>query len=333
MSSGERSDDPTVSAVIISHNRAESLAIVLGRLVDVPLDEVIVADNASTDDTREMVTNWGGNVSLLALDENLGVAARNRAAARAGGELIMMLDDDSYPLPGALEALVPAFENDPSLGIAGGRIATVSSRLERLGDGSAPGSFDWFFRSLNGAPAPAEGFDACFFAQCGCVIRRSAFLAVGGCFEPYFFYGEELDLTARMIAGGWRVAYFPAAVFEHRRDPPCGRSSPAIRRMLRYRIRNQIWYFWLRFPLSVAARRIPAYLAYDLIECLYRGAFTSWVAGVTEAWSCRALITGRRQPLPRESLRRAELDRGRRHLRLLGIAARRRLLTRRRAVV
>ena len=318
-----REETPLVSAVVLAHNRVDSVHVVLERLRGLPLTEVIVADNASTDATRDLVARWGGNVSLLALDQNLGVAARNLAARRASGELILMLDDDSYPLPGAVEILVAAFQRDPRLGIAGGRVIDVDARGLRVRNGTEPGSFDWFFRPPGSEAAPLEGFPACFFAQCGCVVRRSAFLDVGGCFEPFFFYGEELDLTARMVAAGWKVSYFPQATFEHRRERPTGRSSPAIRRMLVYRIRNQIWYFWLRFPLDVAIRRIPAYLIYDFIECTYRGEVRSWFDGLTRAWSDRSLIRGQRRPLPREALRRAELDRGRRHLRLVVLAAKR----------
>ncbi len=284
-----------------------------------------MADNASTDGTVELVAGWGGNVSLLAINENVGVAGRNRAVERARGELILMLDDDSYPLPGAVEVLAGALSRDPQLGIAGGRVIEIDSAGNQNGDGTGPGTFDWFLRSRGSDQAPDGGNPASFFAQCGCLIRREAFLEVGGCFEPFFFYGEELDLTARMAAAGWQVRYYAGAAFAHLRELRTGRTSPAIRRMLRHRIRNQIWYFWLRFPFSMAVRRIPAYLAFDLIECVYRGELNCFVDGVANAWTQRELIQGLRHPLPREAIRRAERDRGRRHVLMLAAFARRRL--------
>ena len=316
-----------MSAIVLSHNRRESVQLVLERLAELPLEEVIVVDNGSTDGVGELVAHWGGNVSLLEIGRNIGVAARNLAARQARSELLLMLDDDSYPLTGALEALVPAFGRDPRLGVAGGRIVDVDLSGALRDDGAAPGSFDWFLRPPCNGVVPNDGVPAFFFAQCGCVVRRRAFLEVGGCFEPYFFYGEELDLTARMVAAGWRVAYFPGATFAHRRGQQGEQSDAAIRRMLRYRIRNQIWYFWLRFPLSVAARRIPAYLAFDFVECVYRGELRTWGEGVWNAWSQRQRVQGQRRPLPRVALRRAERDRGRRHLRLLATLARRSVLS------
>jgi hypothetical protein len=96
--------------------------------------------------------------------------------------------------------------------------------------------------------------------------------------------------------------------------------------MLELRVRNQIWYFARLFPATVAARRIPAYLAFDLVECAYRGAIGSWLRGVTRAWRERGAIETSR--LPRGTVRRAELNRGRTHMRLLSGQLRRRLAAR-----
>jgi GT2 family glycosyltransferase len=318
---------PKLSAVVLAYNRVESVRVVLGRLASLPIDEVVVADNGSSDGTPELVRRSGRNVTLLELDGNVGVAARNLGVERARGELILMLDDDSYPLPGTLEHLIAAFERAPGLGIAGGRVIDVDAAGTPVGDGTGPGSFDWYLRPHGRSDAPAEGFPASFFAQGACVVRRTAFLDVGGCFAPYFFREPEPDLTARMIAAGWDVRYFPEAAFEHRRER-AGRGDPATRQMLRYRIRNQIWYFWLRFPITIAARRIPLYLAFDLAECAYRGELGAWTGAIADAWAQRALIRGQRRPLPRSALRRAELDRGRKHIRRLALGLRSRVASR-----
>ena len=87
--------------------------------------------------------------------------------------------------------------------------------------------------------------------------------------------------------------------------------------MLRRRVRNQLWYFYRHFPAAVAARRIPAYLAFDLLESVKSGSTGSWGRGIYDAWHDRATVRGTRNPLPRDTIRRAELHRGRLHLRLL----------------
>ena len=247
--------------MIVSHNRVESLRQVLTAVAGLLADEIIVADNGSTDASPEVAIGWGGNVSLLALRENLGVAARNRAVRRARGDLILMLDDDSYPLPGALEVLVQAFRRDPLLGIAGGRVVDVDPAGTVIGDGTAPGSFDWFLRPRDRGGRPATAIPPAS-------SRNAAASFVAGHSSRSVDASSRTSSMARNSTSphGWSPrdgasAYFPQAAFAHRRPRRSGRSSPAVSRMLRYRIRNQIWYFWLRFPLGVAVRRIPAYLA------------------------------------------------------------------------
>ena len=154
------------------------------------------------------------------------------------------------------------------------------------------------------------------------MVRREPFLAAGGFYAPYFFATSEVDLTTRLVARGWDVRYQPAAVLDHMKVRTGRVSSSAA---LRYRVRNQVWYFRRHFPAPLAARRIAAYLLFDLVQATYEGALRHWWTGVREAWVLRATIEGDIAPLPRVVLRRAEMNRGRLHLRLLAIQASRKL--------
>ena len=312
------SSPQTVSAVILAFNRADDLDHTLDRLAGEPLDEVIVVDSGD-DDTSERVRARGGNVRLVKTGD-IGAAARNYGAAEARSELLLMLDDDSYPLPGTIRTLREAFTHNDALALAAGLVLEVD-REGRVIHSQEVGTFDWFLRAGHRGPVPQDGVPTFFFPEGGCMVRRDAFLDVGGFFAPYFFTVSEVDVTTRLIGRGWDVRYFPAAEFEHRKAPG-GRASE---RTMRLRVRNQIWYFWLRFPASVAARRIPAYLAFDLIECLYRGVPRAWASAITEAWRERNRVREFRDPLSRSAVRRAELKRGRLHLQLLAYMVRRRL--------
>jgi GT2 family glycosyltransferase len=308
----------TVSAVILAFNRADDVEHTLDRLANEPLDEVIVVDSGD-DDTSERVRARGGNVRLVKTAD-IGAAARNFGAAEADGDLLLMLDDDSYPRPGTIRTLREAFTHNSGLALAAGLVLEVD-RDGQVIHSEEVGTFDWFLRAGHRGPVPQDGVQTFFFPEGGCMVRRDAFLDVGGFFAPYFFTVSEVDVTTRLIGRGWDVRYFPAAEFEHRKAPG-GRASE---RTMRLRVRNQLWYFWLRFPASVAARRIPAYLAFDLIECVYRGVPRAWTRAISEAWRERASVREFRDPIPRGAVRRAELKRGRLHLRLLAHMARRRL--------
>jgi GT2 family glycosyltransferase len=131
----------------------------------------------------------------------------------------------------------------------------------------------------------------------------------------------EVDLTTRLVGAGWDVRYVPGALFDHMK--PAG--EPPSARVLRHRVRNQIWYFWLHFPPGLAARRIVAYTFFYFIESASYGQLGAWAGGIRDAWSQRARVRRHRKPLPRDVLRRAELSRGRLHVRLLVGQLRKRL--------
>jgi GT2 family glycosyltransferase len=311
-----------VSAIVLAYRRRAEVANTLDRLADLPVDEVIVVDNASEDGTADLVRSRGGAVRLVEAGGNVGAAGRNLGAEVARGEFLVMLDDDSYPRPGAIEAALAVFAHAPGVGLIGGSVRDVDPDGQiRFAD--EVGSFDWWLRAGR-SEVPSSGLPAFFFPEGACLVRRQAYLEAGGCFAPYFVTMTELDLTIRLIACGWDVRYVPAAVFEHRKAD-AGRTSGAG--ILRLRVRNQLWYFWLRFPAAVALRRVPQYLAFDLVECMHRGAGEAWLGGVADAWKDRRAVRGHRRPVPRWVVRRAELNRGRMHLRYLSAHARRWLRT------
>jgi GT2 family glycosyltransferase len=301
-----------VSAIIPTLGRRRELETVVERLDEAPLDELLVVVNGvDPEPLEELVARSRHPARLLASEVNVGIGARNLAAREATGELLLMLDDDSYPLPGAVEALAAAFESQAKLGAAGGLVREVDEHGAVLAD-RGPGTFDWFFRGGRYGPVGPEGLATFFFPEGAALLRREAFLEVGGFFEPFGFHYEGLELATRLLASGWDVRYVPEARFDHLRGSRA--FDPAS---LEQRVRNQLWYFWLHFPAAVAARRIPAYLAFDLVEACYRGVPGAWLRGLAGAWRDRASVRGRRRPLPSEVLRRAELNRGRLHMALL----------------
>lgn len=304
-----------VSAIILHFHREHVLPATLERLSALPLGEIIIVDNGSAAGLRDVAGQFDG-VRLLEPGRNLGVGGRNLAAREARGELLLMLDDDAYPLAGAIERAVEVFAADPRLAVLGGLVRDVDAH-GNVTMMDEVGTFDWLLRAGRNGAAPAGGFPTFFFPEGASFVRKDAFLEVGGYFEPFVIGCVEIELTTRLVGAGWDVRYLPDVVFDHRRET----AGEHARKWLYFRIRNQIWYFWLRFPASLAVRRIPAYLAYDLVESAFRRDPGMWLGAVREAWSERETVRAARKPLPREALRRAELNRGRMHLRLLGAQA------------
>ena len=176
-----------VTAAILSFDRPHTLDHVLSLLHELPLEEVIVVDTSHGDDCLQVGRAHGARV--IALDD-IGVAARNVSVREARTEFVMLLDDDSYPLPGTTERLRAAFEERPRLGVVGGYVH------QPVAEGESDGmvhAFDWF---LDGPDAGMRsGAPAVFFPEGACMVRRSAFLEVGGFFAPGFLTVTELDLA------------------------------------------------------------------------------------------------------------------------------------------
>lgn len=313
---------PPVSAVILAYQRRDAVAIVLDALRELPFDEVIVVDNASTDGTAEMVRGRT-DARLVESGGNLGAAGRNVGVAAARNDLVVLLDDDAYPLPGAVEALATEFTRDPRLGVLGGYVLDVDAdgAAQR---GSGVGDFDWWLRGgrLASERTPDGGFPTFFFPEGACMVRKSAFLDAGGFLPAFFITVSELDLAARMLERDWDVRYQPSAVFHHFKEQ-VGRvgTSP----VLRFRVRNQLWHFWLRYPLMGAIWRSLFYLAFDAIECFYRRSPRSLFGGIGDAVRGWSGVRGQRSVLPRRIRRRCELNRARLHAQLLAHMLRRKV--------
>jgi len=88
------------------------------------------------------------------------------------------------------------------------------------------------------------------FIACGAVVRRSAFLEVGGFHARLGVGGEEELLAVDLAARGWGLAYVEEVVAYHHPSPS---RDPSARR--RVQVRNALWSAWLRRPLGGAARQ------------------------------------------------------------------------------
>jgi GT2 family glycosyltransferase len=182
---------------------------------------VIVVDNASSTPIPDAIR----------LERNLGGAARNVGVRAAATEYVALTDDDAWWAPGALVAAVAWLDAHPSVALLQPRVLV-----------GAAGRLDPVCAELERAPVMLG------FVACAVVIRRSAFLAVGGFHERLAVGGEEELLAWDLAAAGWELAYVPAIVAHH--CPPGG-PRPSRREV---EVRNALWVAWLRRPWRVVLR-------------------------------------------------------------------------------
>jgi GT2 family glycosyltransferase len=240
---GERCD---VGVVIATRDRRAALLATLARLRALPeAPTVVVVDNGSRDGTPAAAR--GAGVRVLELGENRGAGARTAGAEVLACEVVAFCDDDSWWAPGALARATAALRACPRLGLVAARVLVGPD--ERLDPTCAA-----MARSPLRAPGlPGPGVLG--FVACGAVVRRAAFLAVGGFDARYGIGGEERRLAVDLAAAGWWAAYVPSVVAFHRPDA-CGPRPGRVRRQ----VRNDLWSAWLRRPAGSAARESAAVL-------------------------------------------------------------------------
>lgn len=212
---------PILTAVAPHWHDEEHLAVLVR---DWPRDarfELIVVDNGSEGDLSELASDRS-NVGVLDPGRNLGFgAAVNRGAAAAGGELILILNTDAVPEPGALDTLIEGMANRPDT-------AGLAPRLLGADDAAQAG---WQLRRLptlrtlvgyccfvepGPQPEPAAGTLVEQPAACALLLRRSAFESAGAMDERFWpAWFEDVDLARRLADRGDQVLYWPEAVFRH----------------------------------------------------------------------------------------------------------------------
>jgi GT2 family glycosyltransferase len=226
-----------ITVVVATHDRRERLLATLPRLVGG--GPVVVVDNGSTDGTAGAVRRSFPDVEVVRLPSNRGAAGRNVGVERARTPYVAFADDDSWWAPGALDRAAAVFDGDPSVGLVAGRILV--------------GPAEWLDPTCPVMAATPR--DLVGFVACGAVVRRSAFLAVGG-FSPLLgTYGEETLLALDLAVAGWGRWYVDDVVAHHHPGSVAGRDPVARRRRER---RNALLTAWLRRPAAVA---VPATIA------------------------------------------------------------------------
>ncbi|HUR51579.1 MAG TPA: glycosyltransferase [Mycobacteriales bacterium] len=215
----ERPQRPTVSVVMVTHDRRPLLAQALDALEaqTLPDVEVVVVDNGCSDGSSEdLAERAGPRLKVLRSETNSPPAqARNRAAAVASGEVIAFTDDDCRPVPTWAECLVAGMRE--GIGIVQGR-TTADPRLplEPLSRTQWTPAEYGLYETANVA------YDAeCFRAVGGFDEQLAAQVAdVLGPRLGRYPFGEDTDLAWRVRRAGAETRFAPHALVEHHVFPP-----------------------------------------------------------------------------------------------------------------
>lgn len=212
---------PLVSIVIPVHNHLQATIACLRSVylnTNLSRVEVIVSDDASSDDTPSVLSGVDG-LTVRRLDRNLGfLGAITAGIGVARGTYLHLLNNDTMVQPGWLDALLEAAESDPRIGAVGSKLIFPNGLLQEAGSIVWSDATGWNFGYGLDPAAPAfnvrRAADYCSAASL--LVRRAAFDAVGGFDRRYTpAYYEDTDLCFSLRAAGHPVVYEPASVVVH----------------------------------------------------------------------------------------------------------------------
>lgn len=220
---------PSIAAIICTHNRDRYLGDAIDSLLDQDYQdyEVLVVDNGSTDNTREVVQSRLPHPRLNYVYEPiLGLSvARNTGARETTAPILAYLDDDAIASPQWLRILVEAYNHNEKLAIAGGKVTLIWP------NNITPPS--WISEDLAGGLGAYDlGESMVLITDARLTPRglnysmRRAFLEQIGGFDANLgrvgkklLSNEELYTTELALAQGWQVAYLPDALAAHNVAP------------------------------------------------------------------------------------------------------------------
>jgi GT2 family glycosyltransferase len=192
--------------------------------------ELVLVDNASPDDTPALLQQWSDRAEVLLLERNLDFAGGcNAGAARARGDVLVFLNNDTEVVPGALEALVEQV-GEPGVALAGPRLLFPDGTIQHAGVGFLRNALgvmpQHVFHHQDGMlPAVRGVYELdCVTGAC-LVIRREVFEQLGGFDEGYRNGLEDVDLCLRARMAGHRVVYRGDIAFVHAEGASRGAGS------------------------------------------------------------------------------------------------------------
>jgi glycosyltransferase involved in cell wall biosynthesis len=206
--SGARAQ-PNVSVVVPVYNAEETIEDCVNSLLQMdfpaPEREIILVDNASTDDTGKILSRLTDRIQVVQETKRGAAAARNRGVVSARGEIVAFTDADCVVERGWLANLVAPLTEE-SIGIVGGKILAKRpcNPIEQFGE-----SIHDHEQAINVYEPPHV--ITMNWASRASVLRENLF-------DEKFVRSQDVDLSYRILQRGYRFVFAPAAVVYHRNE-------------------------------------------------------------------------------------------------------------------
>ncbi len=227
---------PTFSFIILTYNSEKHISNLLdsiekhyGEEIKSGFIEIIIVDNASTDKTLSQISKFK-KVKIVKNQENLGFAKGvNIGASHAQGKYFIIINPDVTVNGESLEAILTDFENDPTIGVVGGRIYKSQSIYEK-----SVGRFLYVFNVfvmsigldelLGFRSSPSKRCNVDYVSGAFLIVRASLFRKVDGFDENMFMYVEDMEFCFRVKQADYKVIFDPSISINHESHGSSNRS-------------------------------------------------------------------------------------------------------------
>jgi glycosyltransferase involved in cell wall biosynthesis len=205
---------PSISVIIPTRNRAEYIgeaieSVLNQNIPDGDLD-IWVIDDASQDNTSEVLATFTPQINILRLNQSKGVAhARNQGIRQSTGHWLAFLDSDDQWLPGKLEIQMEAIASDPNIGLCFTDYAVNEQDPDEIWRQVA------VYSRRQGERNFANLFRGNFIGTLTVLLRRDCWEMVGG-FDETLIRGSDYDLWLK-VAERWRLWRIPQVLANYRR--------------------------------------------------------------------------------------------------------------------
>ena len=247
-----------VSIILVNYNSSALLRQCLKSIYEQTKEisfEIIVVDNASSDNSREIVCSEFSNVQLIKSAENLGFSrGNNLGASLAKGTYLLFLNTDTILFENSIKVLSDFLDKHPDVGAIGPKILFEDGCFQ-LSSGRLPNLFREFIDKIVYSLARNRRKVMCpllerwhkttkvvgWLTGACLMVRQSAFSQVNGFDENLFMYFEDKDLCKRINASGWQIMYYPSTSTIHLL---AGSSSSANKQKINALYRtSQLYYY------------------------------------------------------------------------------------------
>lgn len=227
-----------VAVVILNYNGAEMLRTFLPGVVECsPEAEVVVADNASTDDSVGVVTSLFPTVRLIRLEQNWGFAdGYNKALEQVDAEYSILLNSDVEVTEGWIAPMLAALDADSNVVACQPKILDYKRKTHFEYAGAAGGFIDRYgypycrgriFDTLEEDKGQYDTVcDISWATGAALMIRTAEYRASGGLDGRFFAHMEEIDICWRLRARGRRILCVPQSTVYHVGGATLSKSNP-----------------------------------------------------------------------------------------------------------